>query len=199
MVADAINPADSYLPALLISPLAVLMLATRRQYDPHAQISRLDTAAAVIGSTAAAALLVAALVQFSHPSATASGLIAIQFGFATALLLVWRMIWATARRKARRRRLCGRRTLIVGAGDVGATLERHLRDCPTLGLVPVGFVDASRSRPRGRAADACRCSARPDEFDAIVDETGAEHAIFAFEVEPDRPFAGSCSAAATAG
>src|SRR4051794_26893775 len=141
LVADAINPADSYLPALLISPLAVLMLATRRQYDPHAQISRLDTAAAVIGSTAAAALLVAALVQLTHPTATASGLIAIQFGFATALLLVWRMIWATARRTARRRRLCGRGTLIVGAGAVGATLERHLRELPTLGLIPVGFVD----------------------------------------------------------
>ena len=56
------------------------MLATRRQYDPHAQISRLDTAAAVIGSTAAAALLVAALVELTHPTATASGLIAIQLG-----------------------------------------------------------------------------------------------------------------------
>ena len=79
VVADQVNPADSYLPALVISPLAVLFLATRRQYDPHAQIGRLDRAAAVVGSTAAAAIVVAALVQLTHPSATAAGLIAIQF------------------------------------------------------------------------------------------------------------------------
>ncbi len=184
LVADAINPADSYLPVLLISPLAVLMLATRHQYDPHAQISRLDIAAAVIGSTAAAALLVAALVQLTHPTATESGLIVIQFAFATALLLVWRMIWATARRSSRRRRLCGRRTLIVGAGAVGATLERHLRELPTLGLIPVGFVDDVPVTPAEAELRRLPVLGTTGEFDAIVDETGAEHAIFAYEVEP---------------
>ena len=184
VVADAINPADSYLPVLLISPLAVLMLATRHQYDPHAQISRLDIAAAVIGSTAAAALLVAALVQLTHPTATESGLIVIQFAFATALLLVWRMIWATARRSSRRRRLCGRRTLIVGAGAVGATLERHLRELPTLGLIPVGFVDDVPVTPAEAELRRLPVLGTTGEFDAIVDETGAEHAIFAYEVEP---------------
>ena len=115
----------------MISPLAVLFLATRRQYDPHAQISRLDRAAAVLGSTAAAAIVVAALVTLTHPSATAAGLIAIQFALATTLLLVWRMAWATARRSARKRRVCGRRTLIIGAGEVGAGLERHLEELPS--------------------------------------------------------------------
>ena len=185
VVADQANPADSYLPALIISPLAVLFLASRRLYDPHAQISRLDRAAAILGSTAAAAIVVAALVELTHPSAIEAGLIAIQFGLATALLLAWRMGWATARRRARKRRACGRRTLIIGAGDVGAGLERHLEELPQLGMIPVGYVDDSPPSPEEldrRGAPVLGSSA---EFDAIVDETGAVHAILAFQAEPD--------------
>src|SRR5690349_9606788 len=37
VVADALNPDPSYLPALLISPLTVVFLAARRMYDPRAQ------------------------------------------------------------------------------------------------------------------------------------------------------------------
>ncbi len=185
VVADAINPADSYLPALLVSPLAVIMLATRRQYDPHAQIGRLDRAAAVIGSTAVAALLVAALVQLTHPTATASGLIALQFAFATTLLLIWRIGWATARRTARRRRLCGRRTVIIGAGEVGARLEAHLDRLPELGLIGIGFVDDSPASTEEAGRRELPVLGTTAAFDAVVDETGAEHAIFAFEIEPD--------------
>jgi exopolysaccharide biosynthesis polyprenyl glycosylphosphotransferase len=185
VVADQINPADSYLPALVISPLAVIFLATRRQYDPHAQISRLDRAAAVLGSTAAAAIVVAALVQLTHPSATAAGLIAIQFALATTLLLVWRMAWATARRSARKHRVCGRRTLIIGAGEVGAGLERHLEELPQLGLTGVGFVDDDPVSPDEVGRRDAPVLGSTAAFDAILDETGAEHAIFAFQTAPD--------------
>ncbi|MQA74240.1 MAG: exopolysaccharide biosynthesis polyprenyl glycosylphosphotransferase [Solirubrobacterales bacterium] len=185
VVADRLNPADSYLPALLVSPVAVGLMATRRLYDAHAQISRLDRAAAIVGSTAAAAALVAALVQLTHPTATASGLIAIQFGLATALLLAWRISWATARRQSRRRRLCGRPTLIVGAGEVGARLERHLERLPEIGLIPVGFVDDDPVPGDELARRERAVLGSTADFDAIVDETGALHAIFAFQIEPD--------------
>jgi exopolysaccharide biosynthesis polyprenyl glycosylphosphotransferase len=185
VLADALNPADSYLPTLLVSPLTVAFLASRRLYDPHAQISRLDRAAAIVGSTAAAALLVAAIVQLTRPSATDSGLIGIQFGLATVLLLGWRMAWATVRRQARRRRLCGRATLIVGAGEVGHRLERYLDRLPEVGLIQVGFIDddpVSSDELARRRAPVLGTAA---EFDAIVDETGARHVIFAFQIEPD--------------
>ena len=185
VVADALNPSDSYLPTLLISPLTVALLALRRLYDPHAQISRLDRAAAIVGATAAAAVIVAALVELVEPSATDSGLIAIQFGLAATLLVAWRMTWATFRRAARKRRLCGRRTLIVGAGEVGHRLEGYLERLPQVGLIPAGFVDddpvsdAELARRRGPVLGS------PAEFDAIIDETEARHVLFAFQVEPD--------------
>ena len=50
-----------------------------------------------------------------------------------------------------------RRTLIVGAGDVGQVVERKIRSHPEYGLELVGFVDDERRR---RAAGR-RCSARP--------------------------------------
>lgn len=185
VVADALNPSDSYLPTLLISPLTVALLALRRLYDPHAQIARLDRAASIVGSTAAAAVIVAALVELTHPSATDSGLIAIQFALATALLVGWRMSWATARRAARKRRLCGRPTLIVGAGEVGHRLEGYLERLPEAGLIPVGFVDDNPVSADELALRSGPVLGSPAEFDAIVDETNARHVLFAFQIEPD--------------
>ena len=185
VVADALNPSDSYLPTLLISPLTVGLLAMRRLYDPHAQISRLDRAAAIVGATAAASVLIAALVQLTHPSATDSGLIAIQFGLATVLLLAWRVSWATARRAARKRRLSGRATLIVGAGEVGHRLEGYLERLPDLGLIPVGFVDDDPVSDAELTRRSAPVLGSVTEFDAIADETKAAHTLFAFRIEPD--------------
>jgi exopolysaccharide biosynthesis polyprenyl glycosylphosphotransferase len=185
VIADALNPDPSYPPALLVSPLAVVLLAAMRLYDPHAQIGRLDRIAAIVGATAAAAVVVAGLVQLAKPAATDSDLIAIQLGFATALLVVWRLAWATVRLRLRRSRLCGRLTLIVGAGEVGSRLERHLRSLGELGLIPVGFVDPDPASADELAVRGAPVLGTPTEFDAVVSETGAQHAIFAFELDPD--------------
>ncbi len=185
VVADAINPDSSYLPVLVLSPLAILLLASSRMYDPRAQISRLDRVAAIVGSTAVAALLVGGMVELTRPSATDSGLIAIQFALATALLVGWRMAWSTMRRRVRRELRCGRRTLIVGAGEVGGRLEARLRRLGEIGLIPVGFVDASPVSTDELDRREAPVLGSPAEFSAIVEETGADHAILAFQLEPD--------------
>ncbi len=185
VVADALNPAPSYLPVLLVSPLTVVLLASRRLYDPHAQIGRLDRIAAIGGSTAAAALAVAGLVELTRPSVTDAGLIAIQFLIGTGLLVLWRTGWSTARLRARRAGASGRPTLIVGAGEVGARLERHLRELTGLGLIPVGFVDPDPVPTFELDRRRAPVLGSPAEFDAIVDETRAAHAILAFQIEPD--------------
>jgi exopolysaccharide biosynthesis polyprenyl glycosylphosphotransferase len=185
IAANDVNPASSYLPVLLISPLTVALLASRRLYDPHAQISRLDRAATIIGATATAAVIVAGLVKLVKPSATDSDLIATQLVFATVLLILWRMTWSTLRLATRRARRSGRPALIIGAGEVGARLERHLLRLGGLGLIPVGFVDARRLSDEELARRTAPVLGSQAEFDAIVDETGAAHAIFAFQIQPD--------------
>ena len=185
VVADALNPAHSYLPTLLVSPLTVALLAWRRLYDPDARISRLDRAAAIAGSTAAAAIVVAAAVELESPDASNSGLIAIQFGLATVLLVGWRTVWATVRRRARSLRMCGKPTLIVGAGEIGHRLEHYLERLPEAGMIPVGFVDdlplSADERERRRAPVLGTLA----EFDAVVGETDTRHVLFAFGFEPD--------------
>jgi exopolysaccharide biosynthesis polyprenyl glycosylphosphotransferase len=184
-LADAINPDPSYAPALVASPFCVALLAAARLYDPHAAITRLDRLARIVGATAIAAITVAGVIQLIRPPATDSDLIAIKLGLTTAFLVAWRTSWATLRLHARRSGLSGRPTLIIGAGEVGTRLERNLRRNRDLGLIPVGFVDAdpvSESELGHRAAPVL---GSPSEFDAIVTETGARHAIFAFQIEPD--------------
>ncbi len=185
VLADAVNPDPSYAGALVVSPLTVILLAAARLYDPHAQLTRLDRLARIVGSVAVAAVAVAGVIQLVRPASTDSDLIAIQLGFATALLVIWRVCWSTLRLRARRSRRVGRPTLIVGAGETGARLERHLLGIGDLGLIPVGFVDsdpASRDELSRRGAPVL---GSPTEFDAIVSETGARHVIFAFQIEPD--------------
>lgn len=185
ILADRIDPAPSYVPAMLVSPLALVLLASRRLYDPSAQISRLDRIVAIAASTALAAVVVAAMVQLARPPATDSDLVAIQMGFATVLLVGWRVTWSTLRVAARRSGRSGRLTLIVGAGEVGARLERHLRSFPGLGLIPIGFVDADPVPGDELQRRQAPVLGGPTEFDAIVDETGASHAILAFQQDPD--------------
>ncbi|HEY7151330.1 MAG TPA: exopolysaccharide biosynthesis polyprenyl glycosylphosphotransferase, partial [Solirubrobacterales bacterium] len=185
VLADAVNPNPPYAGALLVSPLAVVLLAAFRMYDPHAQIPRLDRLARIVGATAAAAIAVAGVIQLIRPPTTDSDLIAIQLVFATALLVAWRIGWSTLRLHARRSRVSGRLALIVGAGEVGSRLERHLRDLSNLGLIPIGFVDSDPVSEDESGRRGAPVLGSPAEFDAIVTETGARHAIFAFQIEPD--------------
>jgi exopolysaccharide biosynthesis polyprenyl glycosylphosphotransferase len=185
VLADALNPDPSYAGALLVSPLALILLASVRLYDPRAQISRLDRLARIVGSVATAAVAVAGVIQLVRPASTDSDLIAIQLALATALLVLWRLAWSALRLRARRARRVGRPTLIVGAGEIGARIERHLREIAGLGLIPVGFVDSDPASGGELERRAAPLLGSPAEFDAIVTETGARHAIFAFQLEPD--------------
>ncbi len=195
VAADAIDPAASYLPVALVSPLALVLLASQRLYDPHAQIALLDRAAAIAGSTAIAAIAVAGLVELTRPAASDGDLIALQFAFATVLLLGWRLTWSALRLQSRRSGRSGRPTVIAGAGEVGARLEQHLRDLRGLGLIPVGFVDAHPPSREELGRRVGPVLGSPAEFDAIVDRSAARHVIFAFQIDPDltlRPLVRRC-------
>ena len=58
--------------------------------------------------------------------------------FGTVYLGAGRLLVGLAHRRARVTRLAAKPTLIVGAGEVGARVERRLLAQPDLGLHPVG-------------------------------------------------------------
>ena len=68
-----------------------------------------------------------------------------------------------------------RRTLIVGAGDVGQVVERKIRSHPEYGLELVGFVDEDAS-PGGRAP----LLGAPAELPQLVDRLEIDWVILAF-------------------
>ena len=68
-----------------------------------------------------------------------------------------------------------RRTLIVGAGDVGQVVERKIRSHPEYGLDLVGFVD-EEAEQGGEAP----LIGRPSELPRLVDELEIDWVILAF-------------------
>ena len=68
-----------------------------------------------------------------------------------------------------------RRTLIVGAGDVGQVVERKIRSHPEYGLELIGFVD-EEPREGGRAP----LVGGPTELPRLVDELEIDWVILAF-------------------
>ena len=72
-------------------------------------------------------------------------------GLVGVLLLLFRALAYAAVRALRRRGRPRRRTLVVGAGEVGSQVARALQEHPEFGLTPIGFLDADPRMTGGRS------------------------------------------------
>jgi exopolysaccharide biosynthesis polyprenyl glycosylphosphotransferase len=93
---------------------------------------------------------------------------------------------ASARSYCRRHPAYLQNTVIVGAGDVGQTIARKLRNHPEYGINLVGFVD---SEPRARRDDLEHLTllGSPERLPAIVRLLDVERVIVAFSNEGHEP------------
>jgi exopolysaccharide biosynthesis polyprenyl glycosylphosphotransferase len=87
------------------------------------------------------------------------------------------------RRRVRARGLATRNTLIVGAGEIGATVAQRLAAQPEYGLRPVGFLDDD---PPGIADGLLPVLGSPFDLDEVAKVCSAEHVVFAFAYERDQ-------------
>jgi exopolysaccharide biosynthesis polyprenyl glycosylphosphotransferase len=128
-----------------------------------------------------AAMLIIAPVAFLSGGASGQAeLIARVWAFGMVYAAGSRYVQGITQRRARQERIVAQRTLIVGAGRIGAQVERRLDERPELGLEPIGYVDAfppSDEQVPGRRAPVL---GSPDELESIVQRTGAEHVVLAF-------------------
>lgn len=116
--------------------LALALVAARGGYRFRLRVSPFDDVGRIVASTAVAAMLVVATrVLFAPDPAIAVQSVRL-WGFMTAYLAAGRVALAIGTSRAP-----GLSTLVVGAGDVGRTVARRLRERPELGLRPVGFLD----------------------------------------------------------
>src|SRR5919199_6988545 len=161
-------------------PLVVGLLAIRGLYRRKIAMQYLDEVGHVVGACSVAAMVNIALVAFTGSSSGQAELMARVWAFALVYLAGSRYVLGATQRRARQERIVAQRTLIVGAGHIGAQVERRLDEHRELGLDPVGYVDAyppSDDQVQGRRAPIL---GGPDQLDEIVRRTGAEHVVLAF-------------------
>ena len=164
----------------LFPPLVVGFLALRGMYRPKITLRILDEAAHVVGATSVAAMVIVAVATFLGGTTHSAELLARVWVFGMLYVSGGRLVLGLSQRHARVEGLIGKRTLIVGAGRIGAQVERRLDEQRELGLRPIGYVDAhppSDDQVTGRRVPVL---GGPDELAEIVRTTGAEHVVLAF-------------------
>jgi exopolysaccharide biosynthesis polyprenyl glycosylphosphotransferase len=169
----------------LLFPLAMLALSHgRRGPDERIDGSMMDTATHVGGLAALASMAMLVL------GAVATGVsplgIAVRLWlFTTVYVGGGRIVLHWARREARVSGLLGTPTLIVGAGNVGAHLAQRLKDTPSYGLRPVGFLDADPLTLAPGRRVAMPVLGGAEDLMVAAAATGARHIVLAFSSEPD--------------
>src|SRR3954452_19679518 len=164
----------------LFPPLVIGFLTLRGMYRTKITLRILDEAAHVVGACSVAAMSIVAVATFFGGTTHSAELLARVWVFGMVYVSGGRLVIGLSHRHARVQRLVGKRTLIVGAGRIGAQVERRLDEQPELGLRPVGYVDAhppSDDQVTGRRVPVL---GGPDELEQIVRATGAEHVVLAF-------------------
>jgi exopolysaccharide biosynthesis polyprenyl glycosylphosphotransferase len=164
----------------LFPPLVVGFLALRGMYRPKITLRILDEAAHVVGATSVGAMVIVAVATFLGGTEHSAELMARVWVFGMLYVSGGRLVLGLTQRHARVEGLIGKATLIVGAGRIGAQVERRLDEQRELGLRPIGYVDAhppSDDQVTGRRVPVL---GSPDELERIVRQTGAEHVVLAF-------------------
>jgi exopolysaccharide biosynthesis polyprenyl glycosylphosphotransferase len=180
----------------LFVPITLALLALSGTYAGGIKPRMFQRVWQISGATSIAAMVVIVLDAFATASDQFPSLVGRAWFFSTMYVIGGRIVLTSVQRRARRERAVSAPTLIVGAGEVGAQVERKLIEMPGLGLRPIGFLDDNPD-----AAPVARRGAilgTPSELTRIVEETRADHVVFSFASAPDRalvPLLRACRAA----
>jgi exopolysaccharide biosynthesis polyprenyl glycosylphosphotransferase len=167
-------------PALV---LAVFVL--RGLFRERLTWTPLDDVARVVAATSLAAMLLIAGAVLIDPDASSTRLVARAWLFACVYVAGVRVLLGLTRHQLRAARRLGRPTLIVGAGRIGAAVERRLEEQPDIGLRPIGYLDLDPVPAEDVEGRRAPVLGGPADVARIAAETGAEHVILAFVSEPD--------------
>jgi len=169
----------------LFPPLVLAIFGLRRMYSGELQVQVIDGLGIVVAATSLAAATLIALAAFTLPEADPAPLIARAWLFGTLYLVGGRLLLAWSQRRARVSGIIGKPTILIGAGRIGAQVERRLREQPELGLRPLGYLD-SDPPPLSMVPDRLApVLGHPSELGRVVDETGARHVVLGFTSGPD--------------
>jgi exopolysaccharide biosynthesis polyprenyl glycosylphosphotransferase len=167
-------------------PLVLVFMAVSGMYRDTIQVRVAEGVTRILAATSLAAVTLIAGAALIDPSSQPAPLLARAWVFGTIYLIGGRLLLARGRRRARATRLVAKPTLIVGAGQIGARVERRLSRQPELGLLPVGYLDADPPPAEMVPDREVPVLGDPSELRRIARETGAEHLVLGFSAAPDR-------------
>lgn len=187
----------AWLPMAAFPLLGVLVLCLRGAYAPRLRIVMLDSCGLAIGSVSAAAMSTLAIGLLVRSGDPGSGLLFRAWLLGAAFLTIHRILYVLEQQHLRARGDAARRTVIVGAGEVGARVGRRLEESPAYGLTPVGFLDANPPPPEAVGGRRAPVLGDPSDLTGLVESRGVQHVILALCGASDRellPLVQRCSA-----
>jgi exopolysaccharide biosynthesis polyprenyl glycosylphosphotransferase len=170
----------------LLPAFTCALLAFRGMYKDAIQQRIVDGLGKVVAATSLAAISVIAVAALLEPSAEPGPLIARAWVFGTIYVAGARVLLNWQHKTARTNRLVARPTLIVGAGQIGARVEKRLLRQPQLGLLPVGYLDADPPPDEMVPDRQAPVLGSPSDLARAAKETGARHVVLGFSTAPDR-------------
>jgi len=188
---------DGALAIWLLLPAVLALFALRGLYSGAMESRTIDAAGNILSATSLAAIALIAGAALFDPSAAPAPMLARGWLFATVYLIGGRILLNAMLGRARAAGIVARPTLIVGAGEVGAEMERRFREQPELGLRIVGYVDGDPPPAEKVPQRVAPVLGPPAELVRLANELGAQHVILAFSSEPDRglvPLVRQCEA-----
>jgi exopolysaccharide biosynthesis polyprenyl glycosylphosphotransferase len=188
---------DGALLVWALPPAALGVFALRGLYGAAVESRAFDAVVQVVGSTSLVAISFIAAAALVAPDSEPAALIARTWLFATLYVAGGRILLAAVRWRAHAAGIAGKRTLIIGAGQVGAEMERRLREQPGLGLSLVGYLDADPPSAEKVPDRTAPVLGGPRDLVRIAQATGARHVILSFSSAPDHglvPLVRDCEA-----
>ena len=170
----------------LFPPLTIALLALAGLYQDRIQAKVIDGVGRVLAVTALATVSLIAAAALLDPSSDPAQLLSRAWLLASAYLAGGRLLLSWTQRQARASRLIGKPTLIVGAGQIGAHVERRLEAQPELGLVPIGYLDADPPPASMVPERVAPVLGGPSDLRRAVAAGHVEHVVLGFSSAPDR-------------
>ncbi len=179
------NDGDDQLVLGVFPFLGVLVLAARGAYGLRLRLIVLDSLGLAAGSISVAAMCALAFGLVVRSGDPGAGLLLrawlLGIGFVGAVRLLF-TLWQQRRRVAG---ITARRTVVVGAGEVGARIGRRLAQSPSYGLVPVGYIDDDPPAAGAVGGRPAPVLGPVSELVGLVEAHGVEHVILAFSGTSD--------------
>jgi exopolysaccharide biosynthesis polyprenyl glycosylphosphotransferase len=169
--------------ALAFGCIAIVMYQGRGLYRAPLTLRIIDDLRVLAVATTLAAVIAITLRLVVSPAPHIAAELGRLWAFALVYVSAGRVALAWSQIVERRRGEGCRRTLIVGAGNIGCLTAKRLLEHPEVGLQPVAFLD-KEPLEEARSSVGLPVAGASWDLDAAIAEYGIEHIVITFSTAP---------------